>query len=184
MQLDAEVAEKENERDEAVRVLEERTAQIELLQRQKQELMAKEAAQLADGPDHGDELRAELEDKMREVEGLIQEEEDAELREKIEREEAAQKDSSPDDLLPEDEEEQVSQKLAIVRELQDLVEQRRKLFKVLVANLSNAGVSDKQPQYKRLITSALSVREEDVEKDLPEIVRELEDAQLGTVGVA
>ena len=108
-----------------------------------------------------------------------QEDEDAELKEILSQEEQTSSDSPPDDMLLDDDEEQVTQKLPLVQELHELVEQRKVLFTAIVQALSNAGMSDKQTGYKRLLTGALGVREEDVEGMLPEIVAELEDRQLG-----
>ena len=55
--------------------------------------------------------------------------------------------------------------------------ERRDLVRAVVANLSVAGMSEKQGVYKGLIAKALGEREEDVESMLPEILRELEEAQ-------
>lgn len=177
--VDAEIAEKEAEQIDAERVLAERQLQIETLRRQRQELAAKESEQLS-GIEDDDQLLTDLESHMREMQELLQQEEDDQLRDALSQEEQAQAESSSDDLLNDDEEEQVKQKLQMVKELHELVEQRKNLLKVITDNLSNAGIGDKQPEYKRLITGALNVREEDVENMLPEIVSELEDWQLET----
>jgi hypothetical protein len=55
--------------------------------------------------------------------------------------------------------------------------QRRELVKEVVANLSVAGMSERQGVYKSLISKAIGEREEDVESMLPEILRELEEAE-------
>ncbi len=55
--------------------------------------------------------------------------------------------------------------------------ERRQLVREVVANLSVAGMSEKQGVYKGLIAKALGEREEDVESMLPEILRELEEAR-------
>ncbi|CAK4032453.1 Cell division cycle-related res2 pct1 [Lecanosticta acicola] len=181
--IDAEVAEKEAELAEAERLAAMRRHEIEILRRQAEEIRAKEEEQVA-GAEGDDELIAELSELMEECEGLTQEEQDAALRELIEQEEQAQRDSPPADLMVDDEDESDTYKLALVRELHELLEKRKNLFKTIVQNLSVAGLGDKQGEYKRLITGALGVREEDVEGMLPDIVSELEDWQLENVNVA
>lgn len=182
--LESEIEEKEAERIEAERVAAERSAQIELLHRQLEELTAKDMAQSGGHAEDDDVLSRKLEALMREYETLMQEEEDTELRQLLSQEEQSQSDPPPDDMMLDDDEEQVSQKLPLVQELHDLVEQRKVLFTAIVQALSNAGMNNKQTEYRRLITGALGVREEDVEGMLPEIVAELEDWQGMNVGVA
>jgi len=75
-----------------------------------------------------------------------------------------------DDPLP-----VLREKLLLANELSRLASQRQDLVRTVVQNLSVAGVSDRQGEYKRLITGALGVREEDVEGMLPDILAELED---------
>lgn len=183
--IDAEVAEKEAELLEAERVAAMRRHEIDILKRQAEELRQKEAEQLPDiGNEGDDELLAELEELMQECQGLTEEEQDLALKELISEEEQAQRDSPPADLLMEDEEETLKHKLELVRELHDLMGQRKELLKTIVRNLSVAGVENKQDEYKRLMVGALGIREDDVESALPEIFAELEDCQLENVAVA
>ncbi|KAF2211579.1 hypothetical protein CERZMDRAFT_43063 [Cercospora zeae-maydis SCOH1-5] len=182
--LESEIEEKEAERMEAERVAAERSAQIELLHRQLEELTAKELEQEGDGPDEDDALSHTLASLMQEYEALMREDEDAELKYILSEEEQAQSDSPADDMMLEDEEELVGQKLPLVQELYELVEKRKTLFTAIVQALSNAGMNNKQTEYRRLITGALGVREEDVEAMLPDIVAELEDWQGMNVGVS
>ncbi|EME87668.1 uncharacterized protein MYCFIDRAFT_129526, partial [Pseudocercospora fijiensis CIRAD86] len=172
--LEAEISEKELEQVEAERVATTRAEELDLLKRQMDELRTKEMEQL-DGTEGDDQLLAELDALMKECEDLTQAEDDAELKDILNREEKNDTGPPDEDLMMDDEnDDQVNHKLALVRELHSLVEQRRKLFKTIVQNLSVAGLGDKQAEYKRLITGALGVREEDVEDMLPEIVGELE----------
>lgn len=173
MTLESEIAEKEAEKTEAESVVIARAQEIELLRRQCSELSEKDAAESKEQDDS--RLQAELEELIQECEDLTREEEDGILTELIKREEEAQGDPPADDLLVDDEEEQVNEKMALARELHDLVQQRGSLIKVIVQALSVAGFGDKQAEYRRLITGALGVQEEDVESLLPEIVNELED---------
>ncbi|PPJ60285.1 hypothetical protein CBER1_01334 [Cercospora berteroae] len=182
--LESEIEEKEMERTEAERVAAERAAQIELLHRQLEELTAKELEQEGDGADDDDALSQKLASLMQEYEALMREDEDAELKQILNQEEQAQSDSPADDMMLEDEEELVSQKLPLVQELYELVEKRKTLFTAIVQALSNAGMNNKQTEYRRLITGALGVREEDVEAMLPDIVAELEDWQGMNGGVS
>ncbi|KXT00677.1 hypothetical protein AC578_8260 [Pseudocercospora eumusae] len=172
--LEAEISEKELEQGEAERVASTRAQELELLKRQMDELRTKEMEQL-DGTEGDDQLLAELDALMKECEELTRAEDDAELKDMLNREEQKHTGPADEDLMMDDEnDDQVKHKLALVRELHTLVEQRRNLFKTIVQNLSVAGLGDKQAEYKRLITGALGVREEDVEDMLPEIVGELE----------
>ena len=177
--LESEIEEKEAERLEAEQVAAERSAQIEMLHQQLDELTAKDLELAEDDAEDDDAMSRKLQALMQEYETLMQEDEDAELKEILSQEEQTSSDSPPDDMLLDDDEEQVTQKLPLVQELHELVEQRKVLFTAIVQALSNAGMSDKQTGYKRLLTGALGVREEDVEGMLPEIVAELEDRQLG-----
>lgn len=183
MSIDQEVAEKEAELADAERLAAMRRHEIDILKRQAEELRAKEEEQVAGAPGD-DELIAELDELMNECEGLTQEEQDTALQELIEQEEQAQRDSPPVDVSMEDDDESANRKVALIQELHGLLNQRKNLFKTIVQNLSVAGLGDKQGEYKRLITGALGVREEDVEGMLPEIVTELEDWQLENVNVA
>lgn len=178
--IDAEIAEKDAELAEAERVAAMRRQEIELLKRQAEELRLKEVEQSVVGEAGDDELLAELEQLMAECEGLTEDEQDNALRELLNQEEQAVQDSLTHEVNLDDAEdgEAANQNLALVRELRDLMQQRKNLFKTIVQNLSVAGLGDKQSEYKRLITGALGVREEDVEGMLPEIVAELEDWQL------
>lgn len=183
MSIDQEVAEKEAELADAERLAAMRRHEIDILKRQAEELRAKEEEQVAGAPGD-DELIAELDELMNECEGLTQEEQDTALQELIEQEEQAQRDSPPVDVSMEDDDGSANRKMALIQELHGLLNKRKNLFKTIVQNLSVAGLGDKQGEYKRLITGALGVREEDVEGMLPEIVTELEDWQLENVNVA
>lgn len=55
--------------------------------------------------------------------------------------------------------------------------ERQELVREVVGNLSVAGMGEKQGIYKSLIAKALGEREEDIESMLPEIVKELEEAE-------
>lgn len=176
LSIDTEVAEKEAELAEAERVAAARRQEIELLKRQAEELRAEEEHVGSGAVDGDDALLTELEELMQECEGLTAEEQDTALKELILQEEAeADENMQNEDLLIGTEDDSLEHRMELVQELHGLVQQRKDLFKTIVQNLSNAGIDEKQHEYKRLITGALDVREEDVEGMLPEIVAELED---------
>lgn len=184
LSIDTEVAEKEAELAEAERVAAARRQEIELLKRQAEELRAEEEHVGSGAVDGDDALLTELEELMQECEGLTAEEQDTALKELILQEEAeADENMQNEDLLIGTEDDSLEHRMELVQELHGLVQQRKDLFKTIVQNLSNAGIDEKQHEYKRLITGALDVREEDVEGMLPEIVAELEDWQM-EVGAA
>ena len=172
--IDAEIAEKDAELAEAERVAAMRRSEIEALKRQAEELRVRELEQTGGGEDGDEQLLKELEELMGECEDLTEREQNQELKKLVDREQTHEE-SSPDEFAMEDEEETFDRKLILVRELHDLTQQRKDLVKTIVQNLSVAQPSDKQGNYKRLVTGALGVREEDVEGMLPEIVAELED---------
>ena len=68
----------------------------------------------------------------------------------------------------------VEEKIRLANDLQALTQLRQELVNTIVQNLSVAGYGNKQAEYKRLITGALRVPEEEVEEALPGIVAELE----------
>jgi transcription factor MBP1 len=79
----------------------------------------------------------------------------------------------PDDSL--DEEALLQLQLRYAREFLAMKEERQALVQEVTGHLARAGLGEgKQQQYKRLITGALGVREEELEGLLPEIVEELE----------
>jgi hypothetical protein len=179
--IDAEIAEKDAELAEAERVAALRRQEIDALKRQAEELRQKEAEAASRGDGRDEELLAELQELIAECEGLTEDEQDLALKELLSEEERALENAPHDDIMMDDDDEEdnsVNHKMMLVRELQDLMQQRKNLFKTIVQNLSVAGLGDKQGEYKRLITGALGVKEEDVENMLPEIVAELEDWQL------
>lgn len=185
--LDAEIAEKDAELAEAERVAAMRRSEIEQLKRQAEELRIKELEQTAGGTQSDEQLLNELEELERECEGLTEAEQAFALKELLAAEHAKNTDGDPMQLdgatSSPAEEVFLREKLALARELATLSRQRKELVKQIVSNLSVAGLGDKQGEYKRLITGALGVREEDVEGMLPEIVAELEDWRgLETVG--
>ncbi|KXL48255.1 MAG: hypothetical protein FE78DRAFT_124677, partial [Acidomyces sp. 'richmondensis'] len=166
--LDAEMIEKDAEIAEAERVLAIRKAEQEVLRRQRDELRIKELEQTSGGVQTDEQLLAELQELEQECEGLMEEEQGFAIARllKTEEDKAGSSPPRPDDLL---------EKLTLSRQLLETQRRRRDLVKQIVQNLSVAGVGDNHTQYKRLITGALGVREEDVEGMLPEIVAELED---------
>jgi hypothetical protein len=74
-----------------------------------------------------------------------------------------------------DEEALLRVQLKYAREIMAMVDGRKELVKEVSDALARAGMGGgNSQQYKRLITGALGVREEELEGLLPEIVEELE----------
>ncbi|KAI9694622.1 MAG: hypothetical protein M1822_000238 [Bathelium mastoideum] len=69
----------------------------------------------------------------------------------------------------------LAEQLQLARLLAGTQQERRRLVAEVVQGLAAAGTGERQAEYRRLITGALGVREEDVEGMLPEILRELEE---------
>ena len=172
--LDAEIAEKDAELAEAERVAAMRRTEIEALKKQQEDLRVKELEQTSGGAETDEQLEKELEELEKEVQDLTELQEALALQELLDKEKSKHPDdSSRTDV--EDEKSLVDSKLDLARELLTLSRQRANLIRQVVQNLSVAGFGDKQGQYKRLITGALGVKEDDVEGMLPEIVSELEE---------
>ncbi|KAK5114156.1 hypothetical protein LTR62_002726 [Meristemomyces frigidus] len=189
--LDAELEERDAEVAEAERVVALRKTEIEGMIRQDTELRAKEVA-LGD-EELGGNSELDLEAVIEECAFLIEKDEAANLADLI-RSEERNAASSPlpssslsDDL---DDPESAATQLALARHLSSLQTQRRELIKQIVSNLALANYlpalegksggeasRDKQQAYRRLITGALGVREEDVEALLPEMLEELEESR-------
>ncbi|KAK5007414.1 hypothetical protein LTR28_005315 [Elasticomyces elasticus] len=178
--LDEELAEKDVELVEAERVTNLRRDEIETLQKQRQDLDIKLRQS---GDDYDEHLEQELEALVKECEGLIEEEQTATLARLIAEEEARDSGPLPDavdgnsmnvDCANQDDSTTTSQD-ELTTQLHEAQQQRQSLVRQIVQDLSAAGVSDRQAEYKRLITGALNVEEKDVENMLPEIVAELEE---------
>jgi len=178
--IDTEMAEKDAELAEAERVVAMRRQEVEALRRQQEELRIREVEQTSGGIQSDDQLTQELAELERECEGLTQGEQDLALKELLAAESQKATSTTANDLTVNgvsDHEVVLREKLVLTRQLLEAQRQREDLVKQIVANLSVAGLGDKQNEYKRLITGALGVREDDVEGMLPEIVAELEEAR-------
>lgn len=180
--LEAELAEKEAELAEAERLVTLRKAESEALKRQAEELRVRELEQTSGGSERDEDLIRELEELERECEGWVVEEEKMALAELLEAEKA--KLPSPPSSARDApngsasrQEELLKEKLDLARQLVDAQRQRREHIARIVhyLGLAEDSAARRQEQYKRLITGALGVREEDVEGMLPEIVAELEE---------
>lgn len=174
--IDAEIAEKDAELAEAERVLAMRKAELDSLKKAADDLRTKEQEQTVGGAETDDMLEEEVEDLQKECFRLEEQERAYELSELHQQEKARQLESPEDVYMAEGPDAQVQLQFQLARDLIEQKRQRLVLIKQLVANLSVAGFGDKQDQYKRLITGALGVKEEDVEGLLPDIVTELEES--------
>ena len=172
--IDAEIAEKDAELAEAERVVASRRSEIEALKKQAEDLRVQEAQQTANSAQTDEELVREVEALEREAQALEQElqtyQQHALLSQEMNRLAA-----SPPDEMDLDAEKLTKLKLNLVRQIIPLKQAQQSLIRDIVTNMSVAGLGDKQANYKRLITGALNIKEEDVEGMLPEIVGELEE---------
>lgn len=170
--IDEEIDEKNAELAEAERVAAMRRSELEQLKREQERLLQRDLEQTSGGMESDEQLEKELAELERECEGLAEAEEGQKLKDLLNTE-FNSLNGLMDDVS--DHETLLREKLSLARTLVDLQHKRASLIKEITANLSVAGLGDKQDQYKRLITGALGVREEDVEGMLPDIVNELED---------
>ncbi|KAF1815259.1 apses-domain-containing protein, partial [Eremomyces bilateralis CBS 781.70] len=190
---DGELEEKDVELVEAQRVLRKRQAELDVIRKRLSEL---------EPLDEGDEIdkrqEEELASLMMEAEAILEMEQKAELKALLEKEKAASSNAknnhesnkeNPGAIADgaatsgvrggngKDDDGNVIDRVTLALMLQKAQETRRKLIKEIVQKLSVAGMSERQSDYKRLITGALGVKEEDVEGMLNEILAELEDAK-------
>lgn len=181
--IDAELVEKDAELAEAQRVVNMRQAEIEHLQRQADELRAKELEQTAGGIETEEELEAQLHAVEAECTAVLETEQRRNLEALYQSPISDIPGGPPDDSL--DEDALLNLQIKYAREFLTLRDERRELVEELQGHLARAGLGEgKQQQYKRLITSALGVKDEELDELLPEIVEELEMGRgLGGIGV-
>ena len=185
--IDDEIAEKDTELAEAERVVAMRRQEIEALKKQAEQLKGQELEQTSGGVESDEQLAKELEELEQECQLLTEQEQAFALKRQLDKEQAKPSkvdfDMSIDGIGPKQEEILIHHKLRLAREIVAVKRQRQELIDQIVSSLALAGMGDKQGDYKRLITGALGVREEDVEGMLPEIVTELEESRgLESVG--
>jgi transcription factor MBP1 len=169
--IDAEIMEKDAELFEAQRVVTMREAELEQLQRQAEEMRVRELKQT--GAESEADLQAQLDAVELECIALLEEEQKRNLDSLYQSPVSDIPAGPPDDSL--DEESLLQLQLRYAREILVMKEERQELVRDVTGHLARAGLGEgKQQQYKRLITGALGVREEELEGLLPEIVEELE----------
>lgn len=170
---EAELQEKEAESLDAERVVTKRQAELEATRKQVFELMG-----LHNGLHNGlhidlgdEEADGQQEDELRmlveEAESLLEIEQMTELKRMCASAPPANA-NSPVDL---------AEKMRLGLLLHRAQLERQELVREVVGNLSVAGMGEKQGVYKSLIAKAIGEREEDIESMLPEILKELEEAE-------
>jgi transcription factor MBP1 len=171
--IDAEIMEKDAELFEAQRVVTMRQAELEQLQRQAEDMRVRELEQMAGGTEPEEDIQAQLDTVELECIALLEEEQKRNLDSLYQSPLSDIPAGPPDDSL--DEDSLLQLQLRYAREILAMKEERQELVREVTGHLARAGLGEgKQQQYKRLITGALGVREEELEGLLPEIVEELE----------
>lgn len=170
--FDAEMGEREMEIAEAERVIAIRKDEIESLKKARMELAMKEAQMEGENGQLDLALERELATLTEECESWIEEEQIREL-EMLFHQERDQADGGMDL----DGEDALTEKLSMVQKIKQAHQERIRLVKEVVEYRSAVGMSNRQADYRRLITGALGVPEESVEQMLPDIVAELEEIQ-------
>ncbi|KAF2102710.1 apses-domain-containing protein [Rhizodiscina lignyota] len=169
---EAELEEKDQDIMDAERLLRKRHAEVEEIQRQIAELEAQ------DQGDEMDEIQdEELAALIRESEALLELEQRFEMQQLISREEAKIQQQGGTKLADGGGPGDLQEKLKLATALYRAQADRKALVQEIVQAQSIAGMGERQAEYKRLITGALGVREEDVEGMLPDILAELEEAK-------
>ncbi|EON64009.1 hypothetical protein W97_03239 [Coniosporium apollinis CBS 100218] len=204
---EAELEEKDAEALDAERVARKRQVELDAIRAQCAELsllgvsLEGGAGDEDDGGGGGGEgdvdaqLEAQLEQLERESEALLELEQRVELRNLVARAEAmagangaamVPPASSTDQHMDGDggggadgARTEETEKLQLAQALLTAQHERQALVKGIVQDLAVAGMGERQAEYRRLITGALGVRDEDVESMLPEILAELEESIVG-----
>ena len=168
---EAELEEKEAEALDAERVVKKRQAEIELIRKQALELSAASGVDGWGGNGDEDEADRQQEQELQalgsEAESLLEIEQRSELRHLAS--------SIPQNQGGVTTDNDAAEQLRLSLLLYNAQQERRQLVRDVVRNLSVAGMGERQVEYKRLITTALGVREEDVERLLPDVLKELEE---------
>ena len=166
---EAELHEKEAEALDAERVVKKRQAELEATRKQVSELIGMNNGLHIDlGDDEADgQQEEELRMLVEEAESLLEIEQMTELR-RICASTPQNNSNSPMDL---------AEKMRLALLLHRAQLERQELVREVVGNLSVAGMGEKQGVYKSLIAKAIGEREEDIESMLPEILKELEEAE-------
>lgn len=177
--VETELVEKDAELAEAERVVARRNTELEQLKAQLDEVRAKDLEQTNGTLEDNDLLSAELDTLMAECGTLTMNEQNSLLAEILERERLHANQIAPgggdvNGVSEANADGSVEEKIRLANDLQALTQLRQELVNTIVQNLSVAGYGNKQAEYKRLITGALRVPEEEVEEALPGIVAELE----------
>jgi hypothetical protein len=163
-----ELEEREVESAEAERVVRKRQLEIDVIRKQLAELPSD------DEPEVDQAQEEELASLVHEAQVLLEVEQRAELRRmsmfvQSQHQNHTEKDAGGEAALRE--------KLSLAVLLYRAQAERRELVSEVVQNLSVAGMGERQSEYKRLITGALNIREEDLESMLPDILAELEETK-------
>ncbi|KAJ4305851.1 Transcription factor mbp1 (MBF subunit p120) [Kalmusia sp. IMI 367209] len=153
----------------AERVVKRRQAELEATRKQVSELIGLNNGLHIDlGDDEADRQQEEdLRMLVEEAESLLEIEQKTELR-RICASTPQNNSNSPVDL---------AEKMRLALLLHQAQLERQELVREVVGNLSVAGMGEKQGVYKSLIAKAIGEREEDIESMLPEILKELEEAE-------
>ncbi|TKA79943.1 hypothetical protein B0A49_01273 [Cryomyces minteri] len=177
-----EVAEREAEFAEAERLSLRRRAELEAMARLDRELTAGAAAvcQTDDPEDQDSEAeRRALDDMFRLAANRLERVHNAAIKPHCAVDPAAITNHNANNNNDEDSRDKAALLTAHLR----ATATRHAFRAAVVEGLARAGIGERQDEYKRLITGALGVREEDVEGMLAEIVGELEEGGVGVDGV-
>ena len=191
-QLDLEVAEREAELADSERLARQRQEEVDAIRARIKDLEAVVGnSTMVNGDGQDGELdeederqRLELEELTREAESVVEQEQLSELDRLLEPHGKHVARDATADMDLEAQLQSASQhqdptvlqeKLHLAKLLANAQLERRQLVKEVVQGLAAVGMGTRQTEYKRLITGALAVREEDVEGMLPEILKELEE---------
>lgn len=165
--LEAEIADREAGAREGERVLEQRRTELAVLRKQNISLSARD-----EDDDYDERQLAEVASLEAESHRLILAEADGDLKQHLSAARQHERGTSDDD------DDSVEVRLLLARQLRDAQHTRHRLVAEMVTAQGLAGVGgERQEAYKRLITSALGVKTDDVESMLPEMLEELEEAK-------
>lgn len=177
--LDEQLQTAQSDLEELERLTANRKAEIENLQKQSADLEAREAHSTAaadnSGVDEYNILVAEIASLHADIQYYLEIEQATTLQNSLDTTATSSPTSTPPDPAAGDKTVTTAELIVQSKQVVELMMQRKELADFVGAKMAESGFDPKSEEYKRLITGALGVREEDVAVLLPEMIAELEE---------
>ena len=182
--FDKELQDKEEDHSQAQRLLDSSTREIEACRQASEGVLATFGGAEAMNSQSG-QLKTEAETLAAELRRALERTQFHELTAAVRREELAlptPHTPTADDAVPDDGE--LMERLHLARELASAQNERGELMDTIVKAFARSGAGGKMADYRRLIALSCSLLPDDVEKLLPEILKDLEAGGDGSQGMS